>query len=121
MFNSIIVATVNRFNNGEEDKNGNLPVILNVIAGKCPNRNVLSGTVAENAGFEVGETYLVQCREIEPSDEYGRQFVYNKMKVLDVNNILDSIEKLQKAEIFAVEGTTTRTNVTSPQVEEKMS
>jgi hypothetical protein len=120
MFNSIIVATVNKFNNGEEDKNGKLPVILNVVAGKCPNRNVLSGTVAENAGFEVGETYLIQCREIEPSEEYGRQFVYNKMKSLDVVNILDSIKQLPKAEIFAVEGTTSTTRVNSPQVQEKM-
>ena len=73
MFNSNVLVSVNPFNQGNPDKNGKDPVILNVVAGKAPNRLVLAGTVAENSGFKVGHVYYANCRETEAND-YGRQF-----------------------------------------------
>jgi hypothetical protein len=103
MFTGMIIASVNTFSKGTIDKNGKLPVILNVVAGRFPNRNVLSGTVAESTGLEVGKTYLLSVREGEPSDQYGRQFVYNKLKELDAMEIVDAASKIGSATVFNVE------------------
>jgi len=100
-FNSIVAASVNNFN-GNLDKNGKNPVILNVIAGKFPNRNVLAGTIAENLGIEVGKSYLFSVREVE-SNEHGRQFIYSKLKELSAMEIVDTFKNLGQAEMFAVE------------------
>lgn len=101
MFTSLIAATVSKFN-GKADKNGKDPVILVVLAGKCPNRNVISGTVAENIEIETGKSYLFQVREAEESDDYGRQFVFTKAETLDAKGILESSKILGKAEVFDV-------------------
>ena len=102
MFTGMIIASVNYFNQGSPDKNGKNPVILNVVAGKCPNRTVLSGTVAENMDIKVGKTYLFTIREGQPSEEYGRQFVFGKLKELDALEIIDAATKIGSAQIFDV-------------------
>ena len=99
-FESLVCVSVNHYNNGEPDKNGKDPVILNILAGKAPNRIVLSGTVAENAGFTVGKSYLAQCREREMDDQYGRQFVWNSIKELSVKEILESKKDLGSSVVF---------------------
>ena len=101
MFTGIVLASVNEFTNGALDKNGKQPVILNIVAGKSPNRNVLSGTVAERAGFEVGKTYLASVREVE-ANEYGRQFVWNKLSEATVIDIIKGQKELGNAQIFDV-------------------
>ena len=104
MFTGIVLASVNEFTNGALDKNGKQPVILNIVAGKSPNRNVLSGTVAERAGFEVGKTYLASVREVE-ANEYGRQFVWNKLSEATVIDIIRGQKELGAAQIFDVAAT----------------
>lgn len=99
-FEGLVVVSVNHFNSGTEDKNGKKPVILNVLAGKAPNRIVLSGTVAENAGFQVGNSYLAQCREIDPNEEYGRQFVWNAIQKCSIVDILDAKKTLGAPNVF---------------------
>lgn len=101
-FNGMIVASVNAFTKGEADKNGKNPVILNVIAGKCPNRNVLSGTVAENIGIELGKTYLMSVREGEPDATYGRQFVYSKLSELKGVEIIQTAKEVGPSSVFDV-------------------
>jgi len=98
----MIIASVNDFTKGALDKNGKQPVILNVVAGSCPNRNVISGTVAENLGIEVGKSYLFSVREGEPDATYGRQFVYSKLKELNALELVQAAKELGKAEIFDV-------------------
>ena len=100
--NGMIVASVNMFTKGSLDKNGKQPVILNVVAGKCPNRNVISGTVAESLGLEAGKTYLLSYREGEADATYGRQFVYSKLSELRGTEIIQSSKELGNAEIFDV-------------------
>jgi hypothetical protein len=104
MFNSIVLISVAPFTNGKLDKNGKQSMLLNVIAGKSPNRNVISGTVAENTGFEAGKLYLAQVREREADAKFGRQFSWIKLADASVADTLDSISKLGNAEIFNVEG-----------------
>jgi len=99
MFTSIIVATASQFQ-GEADKNGKSPVFLNIISGKCPNRNVLSGTVAENIGLEIGKSYLLQVREIEADTTYGRRFTYAKLAEMGALEILQAQSLAGKAELF---------------------
>lgn len=60
-------ATKN-FNKGggetQPDKNGNLPLQLTLIAGKCSNRCVvLNGTIAEAAGIGPNETHVFKATQ----------------------------------------------------------
>ena len=71
------------------DKNGKQAVILIPVAGSVPNKNVLAGTIAERNGMEVGKTYLASVRETEKSEQYGRQFNWNK--VMEITNPLDVV------------------------------
>lgn len=105
MFNSIIVATVRPFANGTPDKNGLEPKILNILGGKCPNRTVLSGTIADSLGLKDNCSYMLQVRETETSDKYGRQFQYTVVKELGAMEIIHSVKELGNAQIFSVDGT----------------
>lgn len=102
MFTSMIAASVGHFSKGTPDKHGLEPIILSVIAGKCPNRNVLSGTIAKNNNIEVGKSYLFQVREVEPSEEYGRQFVFTRVGELSAMEALTVVKELGNAVLFDV-------------------
>ena len=122
MFNSIIIATVGSFNQGNPDKNGKNPVILSVIGGVAPNRTVLSGTVAETAGFEVGKTYLTQVRETDQDPQYGRRFTFTKMKEMDALEIISGVKLIGNAQVFDAAGSSSpstgnNTAVTAEQVQ----
>ena len=100
------VASVKLFNGSaerpaEEDKNGAMPVILDVVAGKCPNKRVLSGTVAERAGMESGKAYLMKAEEID-SDEYGRQFRYSAIKELSLSELLEALSHFGAPKLIEV-------------------
>lgn len=111
-FSSIFVATTSEVksgtvlkNSGHEvtsDSNGLNPVVLTIIAGKVPNRNWLSGTLAKSLNIESGKTYLMQVRETAPSVEYGRQFQYSVLKEMDALEIIQSKNLLGDAIIFDV-------------------
>lgn len=106
-FNSLFVGTVRSFTGSNEDpatpdKNGKMPVILNVVAGKAPNTRVLSGTVAERAGFEVGKSYLVASNEGTPDEEYGRRFTFDATKEMSAMEIIQSVSVLGEAVIVDV-------------------
>lgn len=100
------VASVKLFNGSterpaEEDKNGAMPVILDVVAGSCPNKRVLSGTVAERAGMESGKAYLCKAEEID-SDEYGRQFRYSTIKELGFSELLEAMSHFGAPKLIEV-------------------
>lgn len=103
-FNSICLVNVAAFNNGKVDKNGESPVLLNVLAGKSPNRTVISGTIAKRNGFEVGKLYMVQITEGTADEQYGRQFNINKIADATVADMFTAITALGKAELFDVNG-----------------
>ncbi len=101
-FDCKVAVTVKNFMRGNVDRNGKNPVMLVNMAGKMPNRNVLSGTVAENQGFELGKTYLARVREVE-SNNYGRQFNWTSVKELDALEILDMEDRLGSPEVINVD------------------
>lgn len=107
MKNTLFIAQVaflsENFSGYSLDKNGEKPVVLTAVAGEMPNRNIMSGTVAKSAGLEPGKAYLVQSRETEASDEYGRQFVFTKIgEPLGAMDIIKAQRELGDAKVFDV-------------------
>lgn len=122
--NSLFVATVLPFQGSNEDpaisdKNGNMPFILNVVAGTAPSKRVISGTVASRAGIigdlptgnipkevgahaEAGKTFLFNCAEGNPDDEGRRQFTFTPVKELAFDEIMASYDKLGTAKVIDV-------------------
>lgn len=96
-----VVSPVVFNNGGAVDKNGNMPIMLRPVAGKLPNRFVISGTIAANEGFEVGDSYLIDITEREPDAQYGRQFQFRKLMTISSPLELVKITKeLGQAVIF---------------------
>ena len=117
---NLVIATVNPFNSGNPDKNGKSPVILNVVSGKAPNRNVLSGTVAENAGIETGKSYIFRWREIDPN-EYGRQFRWTVVSEISGLELIKASQELGEANVFdvAAQGQSSQELETAPEFQEQ--
>lgn len=74
--NGLAIVSVSYFTGegAKADKNGSMPVILSAVLGKIPSKRVISGTVAQSAGFYPGKNYLATYTEGDPDPEYGRQF-----------------------------------------------
>ena len=112
--NGMFLATAKQFNRIDEntgevkvDKNGLPSVLLNVLAGKAPNRNIISGTIAEREGFELGKSYLVSYNEREADAEHGRQFNFTKVGEASIMDVLSAKAQLGDAVIVAVDGDST--------------
>lgn len=91
MFNTMIVVAVTNFSGTTTpDKNGASAIMLQCIAGTIPNRNVLSGTVAQRSGFEVGKTYLANVREAGYDDVFGPDYTFTK--VMELTSGLDVVK-----------------------------
>lgn len=103
MLNEMIVVTVTPFSGtSTADKNGEFPVMLQLIAGRMPNRQVLSGTVAKRQGIEVGETYLMQVRERGFDKVFGPDYNFTRVKKLETGkDIIEASKEL--CEPFVVE------------------
>ena len=100
---NLAIITVSAFGTPSLDKHGKQAIYLAIVAGKIPNRNIISGTIAERNGFEVGKSYLVSIRETEPSEEYGRQFQFNKVsECASVMDILQGSKELGEGSIYDV-------------------
>lgn len=104
MFNEILMVKITPFSGtSTPDKNNKMPVMLQCIAGKMPNRNTISGTVAERAGFEVGKTYIVQCRQRGFDDIFGEDFTWLPIKELTEGlDIAKCIKEFGKPEIINI-------------------
>jgi hypothetical protein len=112
--NGMFLCTAKQFNKIDEstgevkvDKNGLPSVLLNVLAGKAPNRNIISGTIADREGFEIGKSYLVSFNEREADEEHGRQFNFTKVGEASIMDVLQAKAQLGDAVIVSVDGTST--------------
>lgn len=115
MFTGLIAVSVANYQ-GQNDKNGKSPIFLNILGGKAPNKILVqSGTIAENQGLEVGKSYLLQVRELEP-DAYGRRFSFSKAGTLSALEIIQAESMLGKAEVFDATKVETSTGVTKDQL-----
>lgn len=104
MFNEMIVVAVTPFSGtSTPDKNGENPVMLQCIAGRMPNRNVMSGTVAKRTGIEIGKTYLMNVREQGIDQQFGQDFTFVKIKeLLNGTDIIQASKELGEAIILEI-------------------
>ena len=97
---NLVIVTAKVFGAESLDKNGKQAIILLPVAGKIPNRNVISGTIAEREGLEAGKSYLCTVRENEASKEFGRQFSFSKVAEASVMDIINSSATLGEAGVY---------------------
>lgn len=105
--NTLFVASIKSYNGSTDnpakpDKNGIMPVILDVVAGSCPNKRVVSGTVAERADLTKGKTYLVKAEEIDTDPDNGRQFRFTAVKELSFSELLEATQHFGVAKVINV-------------------
>ena len=101
--NTLFLGSVNSYNakTAKPDSNGLEPVILEVIAGKCPKKRVLAGTIAKNMQIEIGITYLFKWTKLPDDPTYGTQYAFQAiMPVTDPLTLLQMTDKLGGGEIF---------------------
>lgn len=94
--NEMIIGTITAYSGtNSTDKNGEEPIMVQCMAGIMPNRNVLSGTLAKRAGFEIGKTYLINVREVGFDKEFGRDFNFIKVKeITEATEIIRALKLL---------------------------
>lgn len=107
MNNQLAIVCVGPYTGSTEnpatsDKNGKNPVYLTAVAGKVPNRNILSGTIAERAGMKTGNSYLVSITEGEVDPQYGRRFNFTVLASAGIDEILSGVKSLGNGEIYDV-------------------
>lgn len=105
MLNEMIVVAVTPFSGTvSADKNGKYPVMLQCLAGRMPNRNVLSGTVAERAGVVIGKTYLMNVRENGIDKLFGADFTFTKVRELQTGeDTIRTIKEIGNSEVLNIE------------------
>lgn len=103
---NLVICSVNLFN-GEPDKNGMQPVILTPVSGKCPERRVISGTVAQNLGLKTGETFLLSYERRKDHEIHGAQYQWNVVKGnLTATDIIGASESLGTGQVVKASVTT---------------
>lgn len=99
----MFLATVSNYNSNSAsaDKNGLMPMLLDVVAGVCPKKRVLAGTVASNMGLEEGTTYLFKFTTLAEDPTHGSQYSFTKIApVTDIMQILSATESLGDATLI---------------------
>jgi hypothetical protein len=77
----------------EADKWEKMPVLLEPVTGSIPSKaTVVSGTLAENAGFKPGTIHMITWQEDQPDEEHGRQFTVTQVVELTNMDKLDYIK-----------------------------
>lgn len=103
MINELIVVTPTKFRGtNTPDKNGKETIMFQIVAGKCPNRNVVAGTVAEMNGFELEKTYLAQVREVGTDSVFGRQFTFLRLNEMDPLQVIKARKELGEPELIII-------------------
>lgn len=113
-FSGLVIASISAFR-GDNDKNGKAPIFMNILGGKAPNKALVwSGTIAENVGLELGKTYLIQIRETDGTEEYGRGFNISKVAEMSALEVLQAEKLVGKAEVFAATAVETPQHQVNP-------
>ena len=98
-FSFVAVANTKTYNKGGAeaslDVNGNYPIQLSIIAGKCPIRAlVMSGSIAISNNIESGNTYVIQA-SYRDTNEYGDNWnhqVLGKLSAVDLAKLPEFIK-----------------------------
>ncbi len=79
------------------DKNGLMPVFLESLNGEIPERaRVISGTVAERAGFQVGKVYLTKVTFTGTDAQYGDRYAHSTVGEIAVLDIALNLAKFPR-------------------------
>ena len=99
------VVRVNNFTGKDgvisQDKNGKNPVYLTYISGsQLPEKaRVLSGTIAENLGLEVGKSYIVNTEAGEVHPDYGQQYSHTVVAEMQASDLISLFSNELKTSI----------------------
>jgi hypothetical protein len=101
------LAAVKSFNGSKDnpaspDKNGNMPVLLHPVAGSCPDKRIIAGTVALNEGMQINKTYLISCVETDTDEEFGRQFNFTVIAEASIMEIMQAPNFLGQPSLIPV-------------------
>lgn len=113
---SPFLVTVRQFTGGAKgpakpDVNGFMPILLESQNGELPERaRVLAGTIAKNAGLEVGNLYLVRVEETGTS-ELGPTFRHSVIAKVSVIEYMQVASNLPEGRVIV--STTPITSVTT--------
>ena len=100
---AIVAVSLYRGENAKEDSNGLRPMYLHPMCGNVPNRNVITGTVARNSGFEEGKSYLAKWTRLEDDEEYGVQYGWTKVsEITDPLATINAEAQLGAGRVFKV-------------------
>lgn len=104
-FNGVFIAKVTQFmkSGSQTDANGHTNIILTPIAGKCPSKRVIAGSLALTQGFVPGDVVAVSFTEGQRDEEYGRQFNFTNMGRLSTLETLGALSQFGNPEIVDVE------------------
>ena len=76
------------------NKNGDFPVVLVVLAGACPKKRVIDGTVFTNMNIEMDTNYLFSFSAGEIDTTHGQE--YNFTPVVEIVSVMDNIKIIQE-------------------------
>lgn len=94
------------------DKNGFAPVLLSAHNGTLPEKGrVISGTVAQRAGMQVGHNYAVKVTLVGIDDQYGEQYQYEVIGELSTMEVITGTFKPGVVQRAAGVGVPTSENV----------
>lgn len=104
-FNGMFIGRVTAFQKAGQltDANGHQNVILTPIAGKCPSKRVIAGSLALTQGFVPGDVVAVSFTEGQRDEEYGRQFSFTNVGRLTTMEALGAVAQFGNPEIVDVE------------------
>lgn len=95
MFDFAVVKPV-LLENGKADKNGLEAILLDVVAGRMPQKRVISGTIADRQRFEVGKCYLVAIEQLPDDPQYGEQWAFKNLDHLQGRELMATCKDLGK-------------------------
>lgn len=111
---AIVAVSTFQGKEAQADSRGLMPVYLTPVCGNVPNRNVLTGTVANNSGLQEGKSYLVKWTRLEDDPTYGPQYSWTKVnEITNPMDIIDAEARLGAGNIFDI--TTTSSTVAAEQ------
>ena len=95
MFDFAVVKAV-LLENGKADKNGLEAILLEPVAGRMPQKRVISGTIADRQLFENGKCYMVAIEQLPDDAQYGEQFRFNNLGLLSGLELMKTCKELGK-------------------------
>ncbi|TJY34827.1 hypothetical protein [Pontimicrobium aquaticum] len=100
-FKSLFVGTVRLYHKDTDDSSLDI-FEIKPIAGKAPAALLLHREEAEESGFELDKSYLINCEAHYQSNDLTCRFYFEPKKKLTANEIISAVDRLGKVIIVDV-------------------